>query len=120
MKRLLVIGLVLLLVCVAAWGGYFLGDQHGFDRALVLRGGEFVGTLDALQKLRAEDIEGGTRRIESLCFAAANTVYGKLASGFVAKTFIDELRQYRQTYRTNSAEWSPAEQNLEAKLAACK
>ena len=100
---------------------YSLGYQRGFDRALVLQNGTFVGTFDALQKLRAGDIEGGTRTIESLCFSAANTVYStKPASQFVAKTFAQDFRNYRQTYRTNRTDWTATERNLEAGLANWK
>jgi hypothetical protein len=117
MKRIIVSGAVLAVVCAAAWAAYSIGYRRGFDRALILQNGTFVGTFDALQKIRAGDVDGGTRRIESLCFSAANTVYGDRPAGeFVAKTFLDEFRRYRQTYRSNSAEWTVAEQNLERKL----
>lgn len=118
MKRIIIIAMVLAATCSAAWAVYFIGYRRGYDRALSLRNGTFVGTFDALQKIRAGDVEGGTRRIELLCFSAANTVYSDRAgSDFVAQTFLDDFRQYRQTYRSNSAEWTPAEQNLEKKLA---
>ena len=117
MKRIIVSGVVLVVVCAAAWAAYSIGYRRGFDRALILQNGTFVGTFDALQKIRAGDVEGGTRRIESLCFLAANTVYSDRPAGeFVAKTFLDDFRHYRQTYRSNSAEWTVAEQNLERKL----
>ena len=83
--------------------------------------GAFVGSFDALQKIRAGDVEGGTRRIESSCFAAADTVYsGHPETEFVAKSFLEDFRHYRQTYRTNNADWSITEQNLERKLADWK
>jgi hypothetical protein len=117
MKRIIISGVVLVVVCAAAGAAYFVGYRRGFDRALNLQNGTFVGTFDALQKIRAGDVEGGTRRIESLCFSAANTVYSERPAGeFVAKTFLDDFRHYRQTYRSNSVEWTVAEQNLERKL----
>lgn len=117
MKRHVISAVVLAVVCATAWTAYSIGYARGFNRALILHNGTFVGTFDALQKLRAGDVDGGTRRIESLCFAAANTVYsGKPAGEFVAKTFLDEFRQYRYTYRSNRTEWTVAEQNLERKL----
>ena len=117
MKRIIISAVALAVVCAAAWAAYSIGYRRGFDRALILQNGTFVGTFDALQKIRAGDIENGTRRIESLCFSAANTVYSdRPASEFVAKTFLDDFRHYRQTYRSNSAEWTVAEQNLERKL----
>ncbi len=120
MKRTLVIGLVLIGVIIAtAWVSYSLGHRRGYELRLVLeQKGLFVGTLDALQKLRAGDVEAGTRRIEKTCFVAAGKVYaGHPECDFVAKTFLTDFRHYRQTYRTNRADWSIAEQNLETKLA---
>jgi hypothetical protein len=75
MKRLLLLGLVLGLMCGAAWARQSLGYWRGFDRALLLQNGTFVGTVDALEKLRSGDVDAGTRRIEALYFSAANTVY---------------------------------------------
>jgi hypothetical protein len=117
MKRFLLLGLVLALMSGAAWASYSLGYQRGFDRALVLQNGTFVGTFDAMQKLRSGDVDGGTRRIEALCFSAANTVYsGRGTSRFVATTFFSDFKKYRQTYRDNRGNWTVAEQNLERKL----
>lgn len=117
MKRIVVGALVLVVVCAAAWAAYFIGYRRGFDRALILQNGTFVGTFDALQKIRAGDVEGGTHRIESLCFSAANTVYSDRPAGeFVAKAFLDDFRHYRQSYPSNSAEWTVAEQSLERRL----
>jgi hypothetical protein len=121
MKRFLLPGVVMLLICGAAYTSYLLGYREGFGHALVLQNGTFVGTFDALQKLRAGDVEGGTRRIETLCFSAANTVYSaRPAARFVAKTFVQDFRNYRQTYRSNRVDWTVAEQNLEGKLANWK
>lgn len=86
--------------------------------------GTYVGTLDALDKIRAGDVTGGTRRIEALCFSSANVVYGDYVfrhdfpGQFVGKTMIDDLQRYRQTYRTNSAEWTPMERSLEKNVAS--
>ena len=83
--------------------------------------GAFVATFDSLQKIRAGDVEAGTKRLESSCFAAADTVYaGRPETEFIAKSFLTDFRQYRQTYRTNTADWSIMEQNLERKLADWK
>ena len=123
MKRTLVIGLVFIGAIVAtAWASYSLGHHRGYELGLVLeQKGAFVGSFDALQKIRAGDIDGGTRRIESTCFAAAGTVYrGHPECDFVAKTFLSDFRHYRQTYRTNSADWTPMEQGLERELANWK
>jgi hypothetical protein len=58
------------------WASYFIGYQRGYHRALILQAGTYVGTLDALHKLRAGDIAGGTQRVELRCFSSAITVYG--------------------------------------------
>lgn len=121
MKRLLTLAVAMLAVCGASCAGYFLGYHRGFDRALILQNGTFVGTFDALQKLRSGDVAAGTRRIETLCFMSANSVYsGRPTSQFVAQTFLKDFRIYRHLYRSNTAEWSVAEQNLETKLASWK
>src|SRR5208283_2887437 len=120
MKRILIIVLVFAGAIIATgWAAYSIGHRRGYELGLVLeQKGAFVGSFDAVQKLRAGDIEAGTRRIETTCFAAADTVYaGHPECDFVAKTFVSDFRHYRQTYRTNSADWSVMEQNLERKLA---
>ena len=76
-------------------------------------------TLGALQKLRAGEIPGGTRLLETFCFGQSEVFYHdptyddgqELASG---------LLQYRAVYRTNSAEWSELERKLEIQLAKVK
>ena len=123
MKRILIIVLVFAGAIIATgWAAYSIGHRRGYELGLVLeQKGAFVGSFDAVQKLRAGDIEAGTRRIETTCFAAADTVYaGHPECDFVAKTFVSDFRHYRQTYRTNSADWSVMEQNLERKLADWK
>jgi len=123
MKRTFIIGLVFIgAIIVTAWASYSVGHRRGYELGLILeQKGAFVGSFDALQKIRAGDIDGGTRRTESTCFAAAATVYaGHPECDFVAKSFLSDFRHYRQTYRTNSAEWTPMEQNLESELADWK
>ncbi len=125
-KRIFIIGLVLLAIGGGVWAGYFFGDQRGFHRALILQAGTYVVTLDALDKIRAGDIDASTKSIESLCFASANIVYGDFvfrndfAGHFVAQSMIEDLKHYRQTYRTNSAKWTPMERDLERNLASWK
>ena len=126
MKRVLIISFLLVFIGEVGYGSYFFGFQRGYHRALILQNGAFVGSLDALDKLRAGDIKAGTERVEALCFASANIVYGDFVSRngwagqFVGKSMLDDLRRYRQTYRTNSAEWTPMERSLERNLAAWK
>jgi len=123
MKRIFINGLVLVaLIWAAAWAAYSIGYRRGYDLGLVLdEKAVFVGTFDALQKIRAGEVEAGTRRIEKSCFAAADSVYaGRPETEFIAKSFLGDFRHYRQTYRSNSADWSITEQNLERKLADWK
>jgi hypothetical protein len=126
MKYTKQIGIVLLAVCGIAWASYFLGYQRGYHQALILQIGTYVGTLDALDKFRGGDVAGGTKRVESLCFASAEIVYGDFVfrhdfpGQFVGKALFDDLKHYRQTYRTNSAEWTPMKRNLEKNLASWK
>jgi hypothetical protein len=81
----------------------FLAYRAGFARAKQLQKGTFVGTLDALQKLRAGDVADGTRRIEALCFSAAGMLYSDpdYRDQFVTRTFAPVLIQYRAAYRGN-------------------
>ena len=118
MKRIIIIAVVVAAICGAAWAAYGVGYRRGFDRALILWDGTFVGTFDALKKIRAGDVEGGTRRIEILCFATAYSVYTGRGAGSetIAKMSLDDFRHYRRTYRNNSAEWTPAERSLEREL----
>jgi hypothetical protein len=74
MKRIIIVAVVVAAICSAAWAAYGVGYRLGFDRALILWDGTFVGIFDALKKIRAGDIEGGTGRIESLCFSSAYSV----------------------------------------------
>lgn len=113
---------MVVIVCAVAWAAYSIGHRRGFELGLVLeQKGIFVGTFDALQKIRSGAVGAGTQRIESLCFRAADTVYaGRPETRSVAETFFDDFRHYRQTYRTNSADWSITEQNLERKLTDWK
>jgi hypothetical protein len=118
MKRIIIVAVVVAAICEATWAAYGVGHRRGFDRALILWNGTFVGTFDALTKIRAGDVQGGTRRIETLCFASAYSVNIGSGAGSetIAKGFLDDFRHYRQTYRNNSAEWSPAERSLEREL----
>jgi hypothetical protein len=118
MKHIIIVAVVVAAICGAAWGAYGVGYRRGFDRGLILEDGTFVSTFDALKKIRAGDVEGGTRRIETLCFVTAYSVYtgrGPYAET-IAKGFLDDFRHYRWTYRNNSAEWSPTERYLEREL----
>jgi hypothetical protein len=124
MKRIIIIGIVSLIACGVAWASYFLGHQRGYHEALILQASTYVCSLDALDKIRAGDVAGGTRTVEAMCFSAANIIYGDFVfrhdfeGQFTGKSMIDDLQHYRQTYRTNSAEWTPMERSLEKNLAS--
>ncbi len=124
MKHIIIIGIVSLIFCGAVWVSNFLGYHRGYHEALILQTATFVGSLDALDKIRAGDVAGGTKTVESLCFSSANIVYGDFEFRhdslvqFLEKSMIDDLQRYRQTYRTNSTEWTPMERSLEKHLAS--
>jgi hypothetical protein len=123
MKRAIIIGLVLVaIICGAAWASYSIGYQRGLDFMLVLDQKRiFVVTLRPLQEIRSGEIGAATLYLETNCFAAADNVYdGQAANRIVTDAFADPLRHYRQTYRTNRAEWSVTEQDLERKLSSLK
>ena len=126
MKRVRIILAVLILICTVSYVSYRLGFRRGYHRALILQNGTFVGSLSALDRLRTGDINSGTERIEAICFSSANVVYGDFVfrkgwgGQFNGKSMLDQLRHYRQTYRTNSADWTPEERTLDANLAAWK
>ena len=124
MKRIIIIAIASLIVCSVAWASYFLGHQRGYREGLVLQASTYVCSLAALNNFRAGNIEGGTRIVEAMCFSAANIIYGDFVfrhdfvGEFTGKTIIADLQHYRQTYRTNSAEWTPMERSLEKNLAS--
>ena len=117
MKRIILSIVILAAACSVCW---LVAYRAGFAYAKQLQKGTFVGTMDALHKLRAGDIVGGTHRIETLCFCAADMLYSDPAyrDQFVTKTLASDLIQYRATYRTNSTDWTPMEQQLEKHLAS--
>jgi hypothetical protein len=123
-KRVIIISAFLILICT--YTSYRLGFRRGYQRALTLQNATFVTSLGALDKLRAGDVNSGTERIETICFSSANVVYGDFVfrkgwgGQFDGKSMLDELRRYRQTYRTNTSDWTPLERTLERNLATWK
>lgn len=124
MKRVIIISAFLVLIC--SYVSYRSGFRRGYNRALILQNGTFAGSLSALGRLRTGDINSGTEQIEALCFSSANVVYGDFVfrkgwvGKFDGKSMLEQLRHYRQTYRANSADWTPLERTLEANLASWK
>ena len=126
MRRLLIGAAVLLLIWVLCYVSNYLGYRRGYHRALTLQNGTFVGSLDAMEKLRSGDIRSGLERIEAICYSSATVVYGDFvfrkgwAGQFDGKSMLESLRRYRQTYRANGADWTPMERTLEGDLAKWK
>jgi hypothetical protein len=121
MKRTILFIVVLVVACtISSLLTYRITYHTGLIRTRVCQQGTVVGAMDALEKLKAGQTDEGTRRIESLCFSAANALYEdpNCRDYFVTKTFAAPLIHYRDTYRTNRAEWTPAEERLEGLLAS--
>ena len=115
MKRLVIFACVLILGCLVS--GY-VGHRMGRQRVTTFEAGSFISTFDSLEKLRAGDIAAATRTLESQCFASAAGVLSEAGwrSDAVRKIMTPSLTRYRQTYRTNRAEWTPTEERLESLL----
>ena len=107
--------LTALIVGPACW---WVGHRSGMHESLGLEKGTLVGSIDALTKLRKGDVDGGTRRLEKMCFLAADLLLGDrdYAANSTVKAMVPELLAYRNTYRTNRTEWTPAEERLQALL----
>lgn len=118
MKRsTLIIAAVAALLTVGALSS-FIAYRAGQRHSLGLQKGTLVGTLAALEDIRRGDVQSGTRRIESLCFMSAVVLMADdhYQSDFAVRTFTPTLISYRQSYRTNQADWTPMEQRLESLL----
>jgi hypothetical protein len=79
-------------------------------------------TLGALQKLRAGDISGATRLMETFCFGEAEVFFHGRTDyqDSVHELLAQMLLQYRAHYRTNSADWDVSERKLDVVLAGTK
>lgn len=97
----------------------FFAYRAGQRHSLGLQKGTLVGTLAALEDIRRGDVEGGTRRIESLCFMSAVVLMADdhYQSDVAVRTFTPTLVNYRHSYCTNQADWTPMERQLESLLA---
>lgn len=116
--------------------GYRSGVRGGLRNGVF---GESLGFFEALRRLRAGDLPRATRFMETCCFTAAQSFYkdptprpgeagawGR-AQGLdrwpdtnAARALAKGLSVYRDTYRTNSADWDGEERKLEAQLAKVK
>jgi hypothetical protein len=76
---------------------------------------------DALHKIRVGDTPQATRVLETFYFGSAAVLYGRPTDkDGETKTLAKELSQYRNAYRTNSADWDIMERKLEVELACIK
>jgi hypothetical protein len=117
MKLPAVIGAIIAGVLFGAVFGY-LGYQAGNRRALGLQRGALVGSLDALERIRAGDIARGTALAEQQCFMSAVLLLEDehYQSDVNVRSAMPRLISYRQSYRTNRTEWTPIEHRLESLL----
>jgi len=97
----------------------YIGYEKGNQRIITVRIASGLITLDALKKLRAGDVKAATGEIEVRCFADSVGVLSESGwrSDWYRKVEVPALITYRNTYRTNRADWSPMEQRLEILLA---
>ncbi len=116
-------------------GGYKNGTVDAIGRCHF---GQSVAFFAALQKLRAGDIPGATRQMETMCFDSAHIFYkdptpaGEVsqwgrAQGLATypdaattKEIAQALMKYRAAYRTNSTDWDDMERKLVVELAKVK
>jgi hypothetical protein len=119
MKRIVTFIVILVAACSLC---AFVAYRAGVARGRPLEKGAFIVSLDALQKLRGGDIGQATRNMEKLCFSSADMFYrdASYQDRMETKTFIQDLTQYRASYRTNRAEWTATEEQLEKHLASWK
>jgi hypothetical protein len=120
MKRLIAFSVVLILCCgVAVSVGYLVGKRVGGYRATTARAACAVLSLDAAKKLRAGDLPEATRELERHCFADSVVVLSDVGWRVEAfrKITVPSLKAYRRSYRTNEADWTPMEKELEGLLA---
>jgi len=118
--------LVLAVACVICSAATFSiafhrGNREGLDGGLANGSfSESLGFLNALQILRAGDILGATRYMETECFASGKIYYNNPNPDLGKVQLAKALSEYRATYRTNSADWDDWERKLEPQLAKIK
>ena len=96
----------------------YLGHQAGYREALGTQKAILVGSLDALERIRAGDIGRGTALAEEQCYLSAVLLLGDdhYRSDVGVRSIAQRLISYRQTYRTNQTEWTSLEHGLESLL----
>jgi hypothetical protein len=120
MKRFLLTFVVLAICCaISGYVCYRVGERVGDNRATTGQAANAVMILDALEKVKAGEVDEATRILERRCFADAAGVLsdtGWRVEGF-QKIGVPSLVAYRLSYRSNQVEWTPMEQKLEKLLA---
>ncbi|MEO7298503.1 MAG: hypothetical protein ABI042_07995 [Verrucomicrobiota bacterium] len=105
-----------IIICSLAAG--FFGYRAGVGRVVTAHIASAISASDALQKLQTRDSTQAIRVLERLWFADSVAVLSE--SGWrvdsFRSTFLPSLISYRQTYRTNQADWTPMERHLETLL----
>ena len=110
--------IILAVVCSGMAAGS-LGYAFGKQRAITAHAATAISSFDTIKKLRMGELAAATSVQEARCFASSAYVLsesGWRAEGF-RKILLPSLLEYRHTYRTNQAEWTPMEQRLERLLA---
>jgi hypothetical protein len=120
MKRIVILLLILIPCClVSAYIGFRFGGVVGRHRVTTTRAVYVTSSLDVLRKIRSGDLPSATSELEYSCFVDSVDVLSDTGwhPPSLHKVFIPFLREYRQSYRTNQAEWTPVERQLEDLLA---
>ena len=125
---------------IAHHRGYESGYRNGVIRQIHMANwAQSFICLGALQQLRAGDVPGVTRVMETMCFGSAQIFYKEPSldpakvsdwgracgmdrhpSREMARELTQGLLKYRGAYRTNSADWDDMERKLEVQLAKLK
>jgi len=122
MKRIIIFGMLLLVCCgVTGYVSYTIGYRNCSDLSQLLRYGDTIVSLDALNDLRVGHIDDGTRKVEGICFSHAAMIYceprfQRRFAGLTNAACSDQVRQYLTMYHTNRSDWTPMMARLEQGL----
>lgn len=110
------VGSALLLIIFSSAIGYRLGYSKREQYALVNKRATFAVTLSTIEYLRSGDFDSAVKAAENHCYANALSLLQTkrvAANDSTMSALIPNLIQYRSRWRTNAAEWTPAEHQLE-------
>lgn len=112
------IALFIVLLAVACSVCWLLAYRAGFAAAKRMQLRTYIVSLGALEKLRSDDVQEATRKIQAVCFSSADMIYSDPAyrDQLEVRLFGPELIDYLLTYCTNRSDWTPMEQKLEKDL----